>query len=353
MKIKRILLVLSILLLGITLSSCSSNATAINSWGGVTATDSAVYIANGTSILSLKAESGSVTWTYPEKASASRLFYAAPAVAGDQLIVGDYAGKLVSLGIRDGKELWTFAGAKGHYVYAPLVTDKLIVAQNADGNIYALDLDGNKVWTFSGTHGFWATPVTDGTTVYAPCLDHYLYAINLADGQLKWKANLGGPLVSSPVLSTEGVLYLGTLDKTIIALSSADGSILWKQTTTSGVWATPVILNDQLFAGDESGNISILKIADGSVVKTVDINSSVISSGVVMNGSLVFGDENGEIISIDKDGKRVILSTLTGKIYSNLVLSKDQLYVLLTSGDKVLVTLDSNGNETWNYKASK
>jgi outer membrane protein assembly factor BamB len=353
MKINRFFVVLSILLLGIILTSCSTGATATNSWGGVTASDSAVYVSNGTSILALKADSGSVTWTYPEKAAASRLFYAAPAIAGDQLIVGDYAGKLVSLGLRDGKELWSFDGAKGHYVYAPLVANNMIIAQNADSKIYALDFDGKSVWTFTAGHGFWGTPVSDGTTVFAPCLDHYLYALNLTDGQLKWKADLGGPLVSSPLLSADGVLYLGTLDKTIVALNAADGTVLWKQKTTSGVWSTPVVLDDQLYVGDESGNISILKIADGSIVKSVDLKSSVISSGAAINGTLVFGDENGEIISIDKTGKHVVLSTLSGKIYSNLVSSKDQLYVLLTGGTKVLVTLDNNGNEIWNYTASK
>lgn len=353
MKNKKFFVVITILLLGIMLTSCSSNATATNSWGGVSATGSDVYVTNATSILSIKADSGNVTWTYPEKAAATRLFYAAPVVAGDQVIVGDYKGLLVSLGIRDGKELWTFDGAKGHYVYSPLITADKIIAQNADGQIYALDYSGNLQWTFTAGHPFWATPVTDGTIVYAPCLDHYLYAINLKDGKMVWKTDLTGSLVASPLLSSDNsTLYIGTLDKTVVAIKTADGSIGWTYKADGGVWSTPVISEDQLFVGDESGKVLILKAADGSLVKAVDVKSPIIGTGVIMNDSVIFGDEAGEVVSVKKDGSHVIISTLSGNLYSNLVVNNDQLYVHTTSGTKILVALNSDGNEIWNYSTS-
>lgn len=354
MKSKRYLVIISFLLLGIMLTSCSSSATATNSWGGVSATGSVVYITNSTTILSLKADSGSVTWTYPEKAAASRLFYAAPVQAGDQVIVGDYQGLLVSLGARDGKELWSFDGASGHYVYSPLVTADKIIAQNSDGHVYALDYDGNSLWTFKASHAFWATPVADETTVYAPCMDHFLYAINLADGTLKWKTDLNGSLVASPVMSADGkTLFIGTLNKTIEAINTSDGSVAWSYKTKGSVWSTPVVMDDQLFIGDESGAVSILKAADGSEVKSVDLKSAVIGSGVMMKDSVTFGDENGEVVSFQKDGSHVIISTLTGNLYSNLVADNSQLYVHTTGGTKILVALNSDGNEIWNYSTSK
>ena len=353
MKSKKTLVVICFLLLGIMLTSCTSNQTVTSSWGGVSATESDVYISSGTSVLSIKADSGTVTWTYPEKPATSRLFYAAPVLAGDQVIVGDYSGKLVSLGARDGKELWSFDQATGHYVNAPLVTDSMIVAQNSDSNIYALDYDGNLLWKFTGTHSFWGTPVTDGTTIFAPSMDHYLYALNMKDGKLEWKSDLGGSLMSSPVLSSDGVLYIGTLEKTVVAVKAEDGSKLWTYTANSSVWSTPVIVDDHLFVGDESGTVSILNAVDGSVVKTADIGSSIIGGGVLWNDNVYFGDENGEVVSFNKDGSHVIISTISGKLYSTLVENNDQLYVLTTSGTKTLVALNSDGNEIWNYTPSK
>ena len=352
MKNKSILVVLSILLLGILLTSCTGASTT-NSWAGVTASDTAVYFTNGTSVLALNADSGTNIWTYPPTVAATRLFYAAPAIAGDQLIIGDYSGMLVGVGIRDGKELWQFTGAKGRYVDSPLVVNKQIIAQNADAKIYALDLTGNLQWTFQAKHAFWATPVSDGTTVFAPSLDHNLYALNLADGKLKWKADLGGPLVGRPTLAPDGTIYIGTLGNILYAINSADGSVKWQQKLTDAIWSAPVLLADRLYIGDQSGKISIVSTVDGSIIQSIDVQSAILGDGVVMNDNIVFGDEKGDIIVIGKNGERIRTPSITGKLYSNLVFNNNRLYVLTTKGDKPLYAYDANGTEIWAYSTSK
>ena len=353
MKIKRFYVVLFILLLGILLTSCTS-ATTTNSWEGVTATDSTVYFANGTSLVAVKADTGNAIWTYPEKAVASRLFYAAPTISGDQVIVGDYSGLLVGLSSKDGKEVWKFSGAKNRYIDSPLVVNDMIIAQNADANIYALDLNGTLLWSFKGDHAFWATPVSDGTTLYAPSMDHSLYALNLADGKLIWKTDVGGPLVGRPVLSADGIIYIGSLDKSLAAIDAKSGTVKWKVTLAGNVWSAPVILGDRIYVGDDSGIINMLNVSDGSVIQSIDVQSPVLGNGVVMNDSnIVFGDEKGEIIVLGKNGERSWTRSLTGKLYSNLVFSNNHLYVLATKGDKPLYAYDANGNEIWGYTVSK
>jgi outer membrane protein assembly factor BamB len=352
MKNKHIIIVVSFLLLGILLSSCTS-ASATNSWAGASASDTAVYFTNSTSIVAAQTDTGAAIWTYPDKPAATRLFYAAPVIDGDQLIVGDYSGLLVALGIHDGKELWQFTGAKGRYVDSPLVVNDKIIAPNADSHIYALDANGKLLWTFTGSHAFWATPVSDGTTVFAPSLDHFLYALNLADGTVKWKVDLGAPLVGRLVLSTDGTLYLGSLDSKLYAVRASDGSVLWKQSLSGRIWSAPVLVESSLYIGDDSGKINILNTKDGSTVQSIDLQSAILGSGVMLNGSIVFSDEKGEIIAIAKDGKRVWTRSITGKLYSNLVSNKTSLFVLPTKGDQPLSAFDADGNQIWNYTVSK
>lgn len=356
MKIKRIHLVLSILLLGFLLASCSSS-NATNSWAGVSANDTTVFFTNANSVLAVKSDSGNLVWTYPPQATSkglfssasTRYFSASPVIVGEQLIVGDYSGTLSAISIRDGKDVWSFTGATGRYIDSPLVINNTIVAQNADASINALDFNGNLIWTFKGKHAFWATPASDGETVFAPSTDHFLYAINLADGTLKWKTDLGGPLVGRVLLTEDGTIYLGTLNGNMNAINSKDGSILWTQTLKSGFWSAPVIVNDRLYIGDQAGNIFILKAADGSVVSTLNIGSAILGGGVVIADKIAFGDENGDLFTIGINGEREWTRTVTGKIYSNLVYSGDQLYVLTTKGDQPLHVFDANGNEIWNY----
>jgi outer membrane protein assembly factor BamB len=348
MKINRFYLVITILLLGILLSSCTS-ATATNSWTGVSANDSTVFFANGQTVLALHADSGAVIWTYPDKPGASRLFYAAPAIAGDLVIIGDYSGVLSGVGIRDGKDQWQFTGAKGRYIGSPLVINNTIIAPNVDANVYALDLTGKLLWTFKGSHAFWATPVSDGTTVYIPSLDHSLYAVSLANGQLIWKVDLGAPLVGSALLATDGTIYVGTLGSTLIALNPVDGSVKWKQTLPGRVWSAPVAVDDRLYVGDDSGKINLIKAADGSIIQSIDMQSAILGNGAVMNNNIVFADEKSDVIIIGKDGSRISTPSLSGKLYSNLVFSNGHLYVLSTKGSKTLYTLDANGTQVWNY----
>lgn len=350
MKKNGLFVVLSILLLGIFLTSCSG-ATTTTSWGGVSASDSAAYFTNTTQVMAVNADSGTLIWSYPEKAAATRLFYAAPVVAGDQLIVGDYTGAVVALGIKDGKELWKFADAKGHFVDSPLVVNDLIIAPNSDANVYALDMDGKLVWKYSGTHAFWATPVSDGTNVYVTSLDHNVYALDLKTGNMVWAADLGSPVVGSPLLTEDGTLYVGTLDNSMYALKASDGSQVWKQTAGGGVWSQPVLTDGNLYFGDASGKINILAATDGKIVQSVDMSSAILGNGVLVGDHLVFGDEAGDVIYLGKDGSRIATPSVSGSIYSNLTFANGHLYVLSTKGDKPLYAFDENGAQVWSYSS--
>jgi len=362
MKIKHLTLVFTILLLGILLTACSGQSTTTNSWAGVTADESAVYFTNANSIVALKADNGNTIWTYPVQTTskglfssggAVRYFSAAPVIVGEQLIIGDYAGVLSSISTRDGKELWQFTGAKGRYIDSPLIVNDLIIAQNADGTISALNLNGAAQWTFKGEHAFWATPATDGKTIFAPSMDHFLYAINLDDGSLKWKADLGGPLVGRALLTSDGTIYIGSLNNFLYAIKADDGSVIWNQTLKSGIWSAPVQIEDRLYLGDQDGNIYLLKASDGSTIQTLEIGSAILGGGVLMGDVMAFGDANGEVVVIGVNGERTWTRTVDGIIYSNLVYSGDQLYVLTTKGDQPLHVFDANGNEIWNYSTKK
>jgi outer membrane protein assembly factor BamB len=360
MKIKRIFLLLSILLLGIALSACSTSRTT-NAWSGVAATDTSVYFTNANALVAVKADTGNDIWSFPPQSTSTGLFAAAPSryfsappvIVGEQLIVGDYSGTLSSVSTSDGAEQWNFTGATSRYIDAPLVVNDTIIAQNADASIHALDLSGTVLWTFKGDYAFWATPASDGTTVYAPSIDHSLYALNLSDGTLKWKKDLSGPLVGRLLLTEDGTLYLGNLNGELYAIKAEDGSILWSQTLKSGVWSAPTKVDDKLYIGDQAGNIYVLNASDGTTVTSLEIGSAILGGGVVMGDKVAFGDEKGEVIAIGLDGSRAWTRTLTGMIYSNLVYSGDQLYVLTTKGDQPLHVFDANGNEIWNYSTKK
>ena len=353
MKNKTTTIVITICTLALLLSACTSGATTATSWGGATITDTAVYYADGGQLYALKVENGNTIWSYPEKASATRLFLAAPVVVGDQLLAADYGHMLTSLSIRDGKENWQFSDAKGKYIDSPLVVGETIIAPNTDNNLYALNLDGNLLWTYKGEHSFWAQPVSDGKTVFAPSMDHYLYAIDLVTGKQQWKVDLTASLVSRPIL-VDGILYLGNLDGNFFAVDSERGTIVWKKDVAGGVWGAPVFTEDKLFFGDQTGNINILNAADGSVVQLIETDSAMLGAGIAATDGIFFGNEKGDLVLIGYDGSKEWTRTVdTGSIYSNLSINDGTIIVVVTKGEKPLVAMDTNGNEIWYFTTKK
>jgi len=348
MKNKVFTILLTISLLAILLTACTGSGTTASSWGAASFNDTKVYFADNGTVFALKIENGNTVWSYPEKPSAARIILAAPVEVGDQLLVGDYSGLLVSLNTRDGSENWQFAEATGKYIDSPLVVGETILAPNSDGTLYALDLNGKKQWSFSAGHSFWAQPVCDGKTVYAPSLDHNLYAIDLVTGKLQWKTDLTASLVGRATLKDE-ILYLGNLDGDVFALGAAKGNIVWKQKVAAGVWSAPVFAEGKLYFGDQNGAINILNAADGTIDQTIETQSPVLGEGAVLADGIVFGDENGELMLIGFDGKKKWTRTVDGAVYSNLVTNGNMILVVTNKGTKPLIAMDAQGNEIW-YK---
>jgi outer membrane protein assembly factor BamB len=352
MKNRILPILLAFAVLGLVLTACTGTSTAVNSWSGVTINDTYVFYAGGSQILALRAENGNVAWSYPEKASPSRAFLAEPAIAGEQLIVGDYGKLLTSLSVRDGSQNWQFAEAKGRYIDSALVTESLIIAPNSDNHLYALDLNGSKQWSFAAENSFWARPVSDSTSVYAPSLDHFLYSVNIKTGKMIWKTDLKSSLVARPILEN-GIIYVGNLVGGFFAVNSTNGKIIWSQTVAGGVWAAPVMVDGKLYFGDQTGKINILSASDGKVVKIIDAGSAVLGSGAVLPNGVVFGSENGELMLFGLNGEKIWPRTLKGSLYSNLIVKGDRLLVVTTKGDKLLIAMDLSGNENWYYSVKK
>lgn len=377
MKKKYFSILLAFILLALALSGCTTGKTT-SSWGYAAVDGSNVIFTNTSSVIALSTVNGSVRWTYPEKATASRMFFSAPAVSekgmnGDeQVLLGDSAGLLVSISNSDGSTAyWSFDRAQGKYISSPLIVNDVVIAPNTDGFVYFIELsEDSSGWTIDSARSFptrknidnrgmdsnalgafWANPVSDGTTVYAPNMNHFVYAVDIASGTEKWNQDLGGPLVAQPLLSEDGVLYVGTLNSMLYALDTTNGRILWSQTLTGGIWSDPVLKDGQLFIGDESGKITILNAEDGNIINTIDKESAVLGRGIDLGDVIAFADESGALFAIDASGASVWSETVPGNIYSNLVYDGEQLYILPSGGDQLLYAFNTKGVEIWNYSS--
>lgn len=329
------------------LSACSGQP-AISSWPGVTAGQDLVYVAYSSYVRAIKPD-GNQAWRYPADAEGTRVFYARPVVAGDQLIVGDYEHTLHGIDAATGSPRWRYADAKARYVGAVLALEDLIVAPNADHNVYALNSQGQFSWKFTTAEPVWAQPVSDGTNIYIASMDHSVYSLTKSGNQV-WKTDVGAAVIYSLAISDDGkTLYAGTLANELVALDAASGSVTWRAKTEGNVWGRPVIHENTLIFGDQTGKIYAVDAAGGAEKWRFDAGAAVVATGVLLDNGVAFPVEDGKVILLDFNGARLWEQPVNGKLYSSPVFTGEHLMIAVTSAEHLLVSLNSNGTQAWEF----
>lgn len=341
----------------IVVAMLSSACTAIISGGFPSGTvdQDVLYMSAGTGVVAIHSD-GSQVWRYPEKVDAAKSFFAVPALADGQVIIGDYQNTLFSLDAANGVEKWAFADAKGRYIASPTVVGSTIIAPNGEGSIYGVDLTGNKLWKFTGKAAFWSAALAnkDDTVVYVASMDHSLYAINVKDGSQVWAVDIGSPMLAAPVLAEDGTLYVSTIGSQIIAVNSTSGSISWKFDANGAIWNTPYLKDGVLYFGDVSNKVFAVNAKDGSLDWSVDAPGPVYATPAALPDGLVYVCETGEVFAVGYDGVRSWTDNVSnGKLYSTPIVFGDRVIIPVDKGDSLLVTYDFTGRKGWTFAPIK
>ena len=132
----------------------------------------------------------------------------------------------------------TFHGNIQHTGYHPITTS---------------DNVGVLKWKFKTNGSIQSSPVisNDGT-IYIGSNDNYLYAIN-PDGTYKWKFNTSGQIWATPTIGSDGTIYIGSFDKKLFAINP-DGTKKWSYSTKGEIRAGPTIdSSGVLYIGTSGG----------------------------------------------------------------------------------------------------
>lgn len=353
MKTHRFSLLFSLLILvGVVLSGCTGTSLT-NTWPGVTSTEKIVYLADKDRVYAIDASTGAETWQFPPKRDASKPFYAPPAVSDNLIVVGNYGHMLYGLDL-NGAQKWAFDSESGYFVGGSLILENMILAPSSNNALFAVSLDGKELWKFETNNAIWATPASDGQLAFVPSLDHFLYALKLSDGSVVWKKDLGSAMLSAPILTQDGTLYVSTMNGDVVAVKASDGSVLWTAKTGGQIWATPAQHEDSLYVGNVAGKVSAISAKDGSILWQKDAGSPIIAGGAVIPEGVVFPTEGGTVIAWSRDGQKELWrQTINGKLYTTPVVPGQKLVVAVTSGDKLLQSYNLNGQADWLFVEPK
>ena len=173
--------------------------------GGLIIADNIIYLASADgTVYALDAVEGYKVWSH----ATEEQIWSTPAIDSDTLFIGSFNKKLYALNTSDGSQRWMFE-TQGAITSAPLVDGDNVYFGSFGRRFYALDItSGEEIWRFPADDSdenkpknwFWAKPLVSNGTIYAPNMDGRVYALNAETGALINQFDLGGSIVSSPVM---------------------------------------------------------------------------------------------------------------------------------------------------------
>lgn len=357
MKSKKYLLVITLLIIGVFITACSSAIYASTGWHGLTATTDTAYLAAGSQVYAIDLNTHNEKWRFPEKANARIAFYANPILTSDgQLLVPSYDHNLYILDAATGAQKWVFSGSKNRLIASPLVIGNMAYQPSTDSFIYAIDLTKQQlVWKQETGDPIWTEPADNAgcNCIFVASMDHFVYSFDAAVGTQLWKSDLGAAIVGTPAVSSDGKLFVGTFGKQMVALNAANGSILWRFDTQDWVWSGPALANNNLYFGDLAGNFYALNAADGTKLWSNQEKKPIVDTPIVTQDRIYFSTESDTLFILNTNGSTVNSKVIGGVIYSSPSINGDIVLVAPTNYTAALVALNLDGVEQWTFTPGK
>lgn len=284
---------------------------------------------------------GAALWT----ADVNAPLLSAPSIGRDgRLFVGSRDGRLYTVD-PNGRLGWTFETRDAVYSSPAVASNGNVYVGSTDGTLHALAADGARLWAFetrapANLQGaVFASPSigADGTVYVAGLYDPNLYALDPADGSVKWTcsfalypenpndpngARTGGWPFVSPVVGPDGTIYQTLLyDSHLYAIEPSAGTILWSvdlldtpvidQTSMdfdsyADGWSEPVIGPDgTIYVSLDDPYLRAVN-SDGTIrwaTKLGDIGGFTLT--VDANGFVYAACDDGYVYLIDADGQQI------------------------------------------------
>lgn len=273
------------------------------------------------------------------------------AIQGSPIIEGDVAyiaaantkESLIAFDLLQGKVLWK--QEFGDIEVTPLLYRGKLYFGNTAGFFFCVDrLKGELDWKFklpenTKRKGIRSTATAYDSVVIFGTEDGSMYALNAANGILRWSYNTGAPIFAAAAVN-DGVVYCGNMDGNLYALNASNGAVVWKFNAGSSLYATPSFSGNMLLIGTTGGKLFGLNLTDGSRVWATDLNSVVNSSAVISGTFAYVGTLKKELVAIKiDDGTVVWRQTLQGRVKTSPAIAQGK--VIVATDDKMILAFKS------------
>jgi len=298
--------------------------------------EGALYFgSNDHNLYALDTASGALRWKFATKGRVT----SSPAVGEGRVYFGSYDSNFYALDAASGALVWKFAtggerrfsGTHLHgaepaaevmpdpydvYLSSPTLANGTVYFGSGDGNVYALDAaNGALRWKFHTGNVVHASPAVAGGILYVGSWDSYFYALDAASGREVWRFKTGVDAainnqvgIQSSAVVADGIVYFGCRDAHLYALDAASGAQRWAF-PTEGSWvvSSPAVRDGTVyFATSDSGLVEALDAKSGTAKFSLDFRHWPFFSSPALAGDFVYiGSHQGKLVAIDLTTRRV------------------------------------------------
>lgn len=290
---------------------------------------------------------GTLIWKFATKSRVT----GSPAVAGGRVYIGSYDSNFYALDAATGVLVWKFAtegerrfsaphlhGAEpaaevmpdpfDFFLSSAALSGGLVYFGSGDGNVYALDAaDGKLRWKFKTGNVVHASPAVEAATLYVGSWDSYFYALDAVTGVQRWRFKTGvDPKIhnqegiQSSAVVADGTVYFGCRDSNLYALTAATGKLRWSF-SNKGSWviSSPLVYRGAVyFATSDSALLHALNARDGAPLFALDFKGwPFFSSPTLAGDTLYIGSHAGKVMALDLKTRKVAWTFVTDGAQKN------------------------------------
>lgn len=237
-------------------------------------------------------------------------------------------------------------------------------------------------WTFQTDDKVLASPVSDGHVVYIGGQDGTMYALNAADGKLRWSYATEGNIQAQALL-TDKVLFFESANL-FYALDPKNGELIWNhdpQMEPEGFeyegrkfpfkldfWddkrSAGCLSDGVIYIGGSNGHVYGFQEENGELLLDIssEENSPIRSTPLVENNVLYFGDWEGVVYAYNLKSRDFLWSRKTyrgdrlypsfGGISASFLRYKD-LLIFGARNHQMNVLYAKTGEKEWTYADPK
>jgi outer membrane protein assembly factor BamB len=212
-------------------------------------------------------------------------------------------------------------------------------------------------WRYESSVTLNLTPAFDNERVYLPLAGGILIALKAKDGELFWRAEIGGELSASPAADESAIYVASEILDGGLAPTKAAG-VLRALGREGGVtqWLTPLVKplrgaitvsGSKLFAGGSDGRAYAFDKRTGGVYWSIPFSSPFSGAPVAKDGHVYFGSEDGTLLALEEStGKLLWRYRTKGPIRGAVAVSAGIVFFGSSDGYVYAVHAD-NGHLDW------